>query len=335
MNSYKVLNKQIFKFDNYKIVPVRYEDRLDILKWRNEQIYHLRQNKPLTVEDQEKYFNTVVDALFNQDQPNQILFSYLKDDVCIGYGGLVHINWIDKNAEISFVMNTTLEVNDFQSNWINYLKLIEKVAFEDLKFHKIFTFAFDLRPHLYNAIEITGFSKEAVLKEHCLFNGVFLDVVIHSKLSNQNELFKKDKLSLREADIKDAELLFNWANEIDVRKNSINQEPIVWENHLKWFTKKLNDSETKILILMSEEKLLGQIRIDLIDSYWNIDYSIENQYRGKGLGNEIVKLVLNKYEDFKFKATVKKQNKASTKVFANLGFKKEQIDSDVFDYFKY
>lgn len=335
MNSYKILNKQIFEFDNYKIVPIRYEDRLDILKWRNEQIYHLRQNKPLTVEDQEKYFNTVVDALFNQDQPNQILFSYLEDDVCIGYGGLVHINWIDKNAEISFVMNTTLEVNDFQSNWINYLKLIEKVAFEDLKFHKIFTFAFDLRPHLYHAIEIAGFSKEAVLKEHCLFNNVFLDVVIHSKLNNQNELFKKDKLSLREADIKDAELLFNWANEINVRTNSINQEPIIWENHLKWFSKKLNDSETKILILISEDKLLGQIRIDLVDSYWNIDYSIDNQFRGKGLGKEIVKLVLNKYEDYKFKATVKKQNKASIKVFANLGFQKEQIESDVFDYFKY
>lgn len=335
MNSYKILNKQIFEFDNYKIVPIRFEDRLDILKWRNEQIYHLRQNKPLTVEDQEKYFNTVVDALFNQDQPNQILFSYLEDDVCIGYGGLVHINWIDKNAEISFVMNTTLEVNDFQSNWINFLKLIEKVAFEDLKFHKIFTFAFDLRPHLYHAIEIAGFSKEAVLKEHCLFNNVFLDVVIHSKLNNQNELFKKDKLSLREADIKDTELLFNWANEINVRTNSINQEAIIWENHLKWFTKKLNDSETKILILISEDKLLGQIRIDLVDSYWNIDYSIDNQFRGKGLGKEIVKLVLNKYEDYKFKAIVKKQNKASIKVFANLGFKKEQIESDVFDYFKY
>lgn len=335
MNCYKVLNKQVFEFDNYKIVPIRYEDHLDILKWRNEQIYHLRQNKPLTVEDQEKYFNTVVDALFNQDQPNQILFSYLENDLCIGYGGLVHINWIDKNAEISFVMNTTLEVNDFQSNWINYLKLIEKVAFEDLKFHKIFTFAFDLRPQLYQAIEIAGFSKEAVLKEHCLFNNVFLDVVIHSKFNNQNELFKRDKLSLREADIKDSESLFNWANEINVRTNSINQEPIVWEKHLKWFTKKLNDSETKFLILASEDKLLGQIRIDLVDSYWNIDYSIDNQFRGKGLGKEIVRLLINKFESYKFKATVKKQNKASINVFVNLGFKKMQIESDDFDYFEY
>ncbi len=42
---YRVLNRQIFTKENYKIVPIRYEDRLDILKWRNEQIYHLRQKK--------------------------------------------------------------------------------------------------------------------------------------------------------------------------------------------------------------------------------------------------------------------------------------------------
>lgn len=335
MRNYKCLSNSIFEEGAFSIVPLRYEDRLDILKWRNEQIYHLRQNKPLTVEDQENYFNTVVDNLFDQKQPNQILFSYLEDGKCIGYGGLVHINWIDKNAEISFVMNTTLEANDFQGNWINYLRLIEKVAFEDLKFHKIFTYAFDLRPHLYLAIEIAGFSKEAVLKEHCLFNDIFLDVVIHSKFNNQNELFKWDKLYLREAVIKNAELLFNWANEINVRRNSISQEPITWENHLKWFSKKLNDSDTKILILVSGDKFLGQIRIDLIDSYWNIDYSIDNQFRGKGLGKEIVKLLINKFESYQFKATVKKQNIASKKIFANLGFKKLPIDSDYFDYFEY
>jgi RimJ/RimL family protein N-acetyltransferase len=335
MKNYSCLTNSVFQQGEFSIVPLRYEDRLDILKWRNEQIYHLRQNKPLTVEDQENYFNTVVDKLFDEEQPNQILFSYLENGKCIGYGGLVHINWIDKNAEISFVMNTTLEVNEFQCNWINYLKLIEKVAFEDLKLHKIFTYAFDLRPHLYQAIEIAGFSKEAVLKEHCLFNNVYSDVVIHSKFNNQNEFFIRDKLSLREADIKDSELLFNWANEINVRTNSISQEPIIWENHLEWFAKKLNDSETKILILAFGDKLFGQIRIDLIDSYWNIDYSIDYQFRGKGLGKEIVRLLINKFESYKFKATVKKQNKASINVFTNLGFRKMQIESEDFDYFEY
>lgn len=183
MKNYKCLTNSIFQQESFSIVPLRYEDRLDILKWRNEQIYHLRQNKPLTVKDQEKYFNTVVEKLFDEEQPNQILFSYLQNGKCIGYGGLVHINWIDKNAEISFIMNTELEKNNFQINWVKYLSLIEKVAFEDLKFHKIFTYAFDLRPHLYLALQDASFIEETRFKEHCFFDGKYIDVVIHSKIN--------------------------------------------------------------------------------------------------------------------------------------------------------
>jgi len=118
---YKCLNNQVFSHVEFKIVPIRMEDRFAIMKWRNEQIYHLRQNKPLTIEDQENYFTKTVDKLFNQVQPNQILFSFLENDICIGYGGLVHINWIDKNAEISFIMDTALEQDNFQFHWKNYL----------------------------------------------------------------------------------------------------------------------------------------------------------------------------------------------------------------------
>jgi hypothetical protein len=43
MSSYKVLNKQVFSSGNFSIVPIRIEDRFEIMKWRNEQIYYLRQ----------------------------------------------------------------------------------------------------------------------------------------------------------------------------------------------------------------------------------------------------------------------------------------------------
>lgn len=188
MKLYKCLSKQVVRSDNFEIVPIRYEDRFDILKWRNEQIYHLRQDRPLTIEDQENYFNTVVDKLFEQMLPNQILFSFLENNICTGYGGLVHINWIDKNAEISFVMNTALEKDNFSKHWKLFLELIEKIAFTELYLHKIFTYAFDLRPHLYKPIEDAGFSKEATLKNHCFFNSAFKDVIIHAKFNTIDEL---------------------------------------------------------------------------------------------------------------------------------------------------
>ena len=185
MKYYKVLNKQVFRSKGFSIVPIRHEDRFDIMKWRNEQIYHLRQNKQLTGEDQDAYFHNIINKLFDQTQPKQILFSYLENDTCIGYGGLVHINWIDKNAEISFIMNTELETEYFQKHWKTFLDLIVQVAFKELKLHKIYTYAFDLRPKLYEALKESGFEEAVRLKEHCLFDNIYIDVIIHSKFNRE------------------------------------------------------------------------------------------------------------------------------------------------------
>ena len=183
MNTYKVLKNQTFKEGVYSIVPIRFEDRMDIMKWRNEQIYHLRQAKPLTEKDQNWYFENVVSKLFNAEKPDQILFSFLEKDVCIGYGGLVHIDWIDKHAEISFLLNTELEKDSTDDYWRLYLNLVEKVAFLELKVHKIQTFAYDLRPHLYDIFESEGFVRDARLRDHKYIDGTFIDVIIHSKLN--------------------------------------------------------------------------------------------------------------------------------------------------------
>jgi len=182
LKSYKILQNQCFQEGEFKLVPIRHQDRYDIMRWRNEQMYHLRQSQPLTEAKQDRYFDEVVTQLFDQEQPDQILFSFLESDQCIGYGGLVHINWKDKNAELSFIMDTALEKERFHEIWRAYLEQIEKVAFEDLELHKLYTYAFDLRSKLYNAIEAMGFVEEARLKEHIEFNDHCIDVVIHSKM---------------------------------------------------------------------------------------------------------------------------------------------------------
>ncbi|MFM1771004.1 MAG: hypothetical protein RLZZ71_146 [Bacteroidota bacterium] len=185
MNSYKALSKQFFSENEYSIIPIRFEDRLEIMQWRNEQMYHLRQTSLLTKESQDRYFREVVFHQFKKENPEQILFSLLRDNECIGYGGLVHINWVDKNAELSFIMNTKLEMLEFSQLWMIFLRLIESPAFEILDLHKIYTYAFDLRPALYPVLLDSGFKLEACLKEHTFFDGKFVDVLIHSK-------FKKD-----------------------------------------------------------------------------------------------------------------------------------------------
>ena len=182
MSEYKILNKQFYSNKDFSIVPIRFEDRYLIMKWRNEQLYHLRQNNPLNRKTQDNYFRTVINNLFDQEKPDQLLFSYLKREKCIGYGGLVHINWINKNAEISFIMNTSLEETLFEFHWSTFLGLIEKLAFEELKLHKIYVYAFNLRPLLYSTLINNNYFLDATLKEHCFFNEKYIDVVIHSKI---------------------------------------------------------------------------------------------------------------------------------------------------------
>jgi hypothetical protein len=182
MSKYIALKKQVVVLGRYSIVPIRHEDRHLIMEWRNEQMYHLRQEKLLTKEMQNEYFTNVISKIFEQDHPEQILFSYLKDSECIGYGGLVHINWNDKNAELSFIMKTELEEIEFELHWKNFLKMVNEIVTNDLCLIKTYTYAYDLRPKLYNALEDSYYKLEARLIKHKNINNNFVDVLIHSRI---------------------------------------------------------------------------------------------------------------------------------------------------------
>lgn len=314
-NQYKVLSKQTFSAGDYRIEPIRYKDRFDIMKWRNEQIFHLRQTKPLTKTDQEYYFQTVISKLFDQNYPAQILFSYLEKEKCIGYGGLVHINWVDKNAEISFIMDTQKQTKHFQTHWKNYLSLIEQVAFSQLNLHKIYTYAFDLRPHLYPALESSGYIKEAVLKEHCFFNGNFKDVIIHSK---------KSPISIRLVDEEDKKMIFDWTNEKQTRLNSFNSKVISFEEHSDWFDKKLKNPDAKYYIALYENQPAGLVRFDKQEDYTLIGINIARSFRGLGLSSTFLKITVSDYikqhPEAIIRGYIKEENVASQRAFASANF---------------
>ena len=124
MNQYKSLSQQSFELESLRLVPIREEDKYLIMEWRNEQMFHLRQNKKLSRADQDHYFRTIVRPLFSQEKPEQILFSLLEEDRCIGYGGLVHMDWNKLEAEISFLMKTDLELLRFEELWSKFLKML-------------------------------------------------------------------------------------------------------------------------------------------------------------------------------------------------------------------
>jgi RimJ/RimL family protein N-acetyltransferase len=139
---------------------------------------------------------------------------------------------------------------------------------------------------------------------------------------------------LRDATKDDALLLFDWVNDKDVRLNSIDQDDVIWENHLKWFEKKINSKDTFIYILTDGKINYGQIRIDNDNNWWTIDYSIDVNYRGKGFGSLIVNLLIEKYKIFSFKAFVKKSNLSSIHVFVKLNFNEVKGELENMIYFE-
>lgn len=191
MRIYRCLPKQIFNKLNYQLVPLRDEDKYDIMNWRNEQMIHLRQSELLSEQAQEKYFENVVDQLFKQIKPSQLLFSFLHENECIGYGGLVHIDWDSKNAEISFITQTqrTLDPILFQSDFGVFLELIFEVAYLHLSFFKLHTTFYDIaeRKKYKEIIKSLGFVEEAKLMRHKLIMDILHDVFIYSHFKVNNK----------------------------------------------------------------------------------------------------------------------------------------------------
>lgn len=183
--TYQCLSQLEFANGDYKLVPIRDEDKYSIMKWRNEQIDILRQKEPLTKEKQEWYFSNVVDKLFEDEQPGQLLFSFLENDILIGYGGLVYIDWESRNAEISFLsaMDRNGNENLFFYDFKNYLKILLSIAFDNLNFIKVHTTFYEIKErNLYKkVIEEFKFIQEAELKQHILIKGKLEDILIYSR----------------------------------------------------------------------------------------------------------------------------------------------------------
>ena len=145
-------------------------------------------------------------------------------------------------------------------------------------------------------------------------------------------------LHLKEATYEDCNLIFNWANDEYVRKNSFNESKISYENHVSWFKDRLSSDNCIIFILYFHKTPIGQIRIDIKGSYGIIDYSIDKNHRGSGYGSKILhmmeEVVIINYNDInKLIGKVKYNNIKSQRAFERNKYKKT-LEKENFLYLK-
>ncbi|PKM94928.1 MAG: GNAT family N-acetyltransferase [Firmicutes bacterium HGW-Firmicutes-1] len=129
----------------------------------------------------------------------------------------------------------------------------------------------------------------------------------------------------------DCLLLYKWVNDPLTRKNAFNTEFISFEEHNKWFRSKMNDPNTVIYICVEKEEMkvqIGQVRLDFTNHVGIIDYYVDSQFRGKGFGSEMLKLLPDQLikDEFVFSeliGKVKNSNVASEKAFLKAGYQLE------------
>lgn len=150
-------------------------------------------------------------------------------------------------------------------------------------------------------------------------------------------------LILRNAEEQDLMTYFKWANDKDVRNNALNKEPIPLESHKKWFESRVKDQKEHLLYVLVDNNIpVAQVRFDLEQDTLLVDYSVDANSRGKGLGT----IVLQKAMDaaiksdivfFRFNAFVKDGNIGSARVFEKLGYthtKDELIQEESYKFYE-
>lgn len=139
----------------------------------------------------------------------------------------------------------------------------------------------------------------------------------------------KERLELKKINLEDIDLMFGWANDDLVRKNSFKKKKIRYSDHIIWFKKKLLSKKTLIFKLLLNNIPIGQVRYDKKNNYYEIDYSIDEIFRNYGFGKIILKKSIKKI--FKkgtiIRADVKHRNKESMYIFKSLNFKQIKSSS--------
>lgn len=138
-------------------------------------------------------------------------------------------------------------------------------------------------------------------------------------------LIREKDLNIRPVLEQDVKIIFDWANEREVRENSVNQEPIDWVDHFNWFKSKLASQECCFYMVEENQQPVGQVRFDREQATWGVNFSIDVNFRGKNYSTAIIKKACEQLEkDVKatnVKAIVKEGNLASLYAFTNNDFK--------------
>jgi len=136
-------------------------------------------------------------------------------------------------------------------------------------------------------------------------------------------------LWLRRVTEDDCELLFQWANDPDVRAHSVSSEPKSWEAHQASFHGTLQDPGSLMLLGGADGRPVGVVRFAGNQGEATISISVAKEARGRGYGTallaggiDLARFGWYSYPLRVFHAYIKDGHQASERTFAAVGFRR-------------
>jgi RimJ/RimL family protein N-acetyltransferase len=184
--SYLCMPRPKLEYGSFSVEAVQPQHIESIRQWRNAQMDILRQTSEITREQQEAYFREHIWSDMLSPQPKNLLLAYMENGNPIGYGGLVHIAWEHRRAEVSFLLETSLasENEKYRLYFSNFIYLIKVLAFQCLNMQKIFTETYANRNFHISVLEENHFYREGVLRHHVWIGNQPVDSIINGCIKN-------------------------------------------------------------------------------------------------------------------------------------------------------
>lgn len=165
-------------------VGLRAIDKSDLEQlrnWRNDPEFrvYFREQREISAEAQLQWFENVVLPF-----KNSCMFAIIFDGELVGCTGLVYINNIDRNADLSiYIGKDRLYIdNEIAPKAAN---LVIDYAFNELNLHKLWTEVYSIdmkKQHLFE--NVLKFKKEGVLSQHHYTRGGWVDSIFYGRIKH-------------------------------------------------------------------------------------------------------------------------------------------------------
>ncbi|WP_434777349.1 UDP-2,4-diacetamido-2,4,6-trideoxy-beta-L-altropyranose hydrolase [Neisseria sp. Ec49-e6-T10] len=183
----------------------------------------------------------------------------------------------------------------------------------------------------------------SVVLKHILFYAVF-DAYARISLTQKSSNFCdgngvkrvirsliEPDITIRAANLDDAQLLYSWRNAPQIRERSLNTQTILFSDHMNWFKHSLSLKTRLILIAMHHEVESACIRFDFQEQTAIVSIYLSPEKIGDGIGRFVLKAAHNwlreNYPSIRIvEAVVLANNIASQKMFESLGYQKKQFN---------